>query len=144
MPIAQEIWRVVIEIDPKLLFMGLSAVISIASLIISISIKKDVKSSNRIELLHKKRIYVAEQLAEIGYIVKLGQNKKFHTQKLTDSYNRLLEHRNMLLDEFNKPSEMIVNPKHLNENVILNEISDLAAMSGFLKTDVKVLEKALT
>jgi hypothetical protein len=129
--------------DYKLVFTVIGLVISFVSLGLAISAKKEAKETKMLELAHQKRMQLGAHLSEVSYLSNLLRGVKFNEEGYSDSYNRIIEFRNRIIEALNNCSELQVDTKTLNKKQILNEISDFNTMMAVYKPDIYKLEKYL-
>jgi hypothetical protein len=124
------------EIDAKVIFSGLSFVISVVSLFMAVSAKKEAKETALLDLVHKKRILLSDNFSEVCRVVRLLKDENFENQKLSESYARLRKYRDEMIEQMNDSYEMVVDIKSLDKKLLLNQISDFNLLKSIYSSDL--------
>jgi hypothetical protein len=124
------------EIDARVIFSGLSFVISVVSFFMAVSAKKEARETALLDLVHKKRMLLSDNFSEVGRVVRLLKNENFEDQELSETYVRLREYRDEMIEQMNESSEMFIDIKSLDKKILLNQISDFNLLKSIHSSDL--------
>jgi hypothetical protein len=124
------------EIDIRVVFSGLSFIISVVSLFMAISAKREAKETALLDLVHKKRMLLSDNFSEVCRVVRLLKNESFEDQVLSETYVRLREYRDEMIKQMNDSCEMLIDIKFLDKKLLLNQISDFNLLKSLHSSDL--------
>lgn len=130
-----------IDLDLKIVFSALSFLLSLYSLWMAHSAKKEARQTALLEMVHQKRMLLSNQFSDIARIVRVLKDEKFEDERIKNSYEQLRDYRNRLIDAMNESSEMLVETSKLDKKLLLNEISDFNLMNAIYKSNIAELEE---
>lgn len=131
---------VTIDLDLKVIFSGLGFIISLYSLWMAHSAKREAQSAALLELVHQKRMLLGDQFSGIVRVVNALTEDEIEDQELKGLYNQLRDYRDRIITAMNDSSEMMVETRKLNKKRLLNEISDFHLMNAIYKSRMIDLE----
>lgn len=132
------------EIDIRVVFSGLSFIISVVSLFMAISAKREAKETALLDLVHKKRMLLSDNFSEVCRVVRLLKNENFEDHVLSEAYVRLREYRDEMIKQMNDSCEMLIDIKSLDKKLLLNQISDFNLLKSLHSSDLIDLQVYVT
>ena len=124
-------------------FTAFGVFISLVSLALAISAKRESRELSLLELAHQKRMLLSNRFAEVAHVISSLREHTFEDPEEKKSYQIILKLRNHMIDEMNKSSELLLEPKKLNRKQLLNEISDYSLRLAIHQTDIIFLQEII-
>lgn len=130
----------VFDIDYKLLFSGLGFVLSLVSLAMAYSARKEARQTIIFDLIHKKRMFLAEYFSEVLRVLSLCEKVTNKDSEYNELYEEVMGYRNDLIEAMNESSEINVDIKKYDKKTLLNQISDNSVVFSMLTPRLGKLE----
>lgn len=134
---------IVITVNFGAYFTALGVIISLVSLALAISAKRESREFALLELTHQKRMLLSNRFAEISQITTSLRDYKFEDAEQKRAYEMILHLRNRMIDAMNESSELLLEPKKLERKRLLNEISDFNLMLAIQQSNVVLLKEII-